>query len=1123
MVALRSALLLALLLLAPAHARNEQRMLREPLIAQIASTLDEACEPYTVRRLSALSDAALVDVHDTLAELAARASMIAQLVGTTARSGGVTRARTRADLVELGDAELRHMFDIMERECERAAVNQRHAEHRRKLIAQLAGTPSELSHDATLSLLQLRSMTDDELIAAHSDIGFAAWREGAIAQLSGTRSHLCSMGTAELAHRLHTLVEQNAKIAARLRAEAQFAPAAATSGTQRLAETNIAVLLVEDGEHARCLDRHHMTIPLQHPVLAQRARRVWRRQAHEAFASPPFIDEERMRHWTCVRWSFRASGAVVAVDLLSPRDRRDSCLTRFGIGDGAPVKAMPCEAPLPESQRWTVVDASVEGTITIKAKGLCVVPVPVCGGVGQAARLGRCAPPHAWRVELMRATGARSALPPDCAATHRAPALKMRADARAAASVAGKASALWERTHSNYYRDFRDAFHPVPLSYLEWLAQLHGAAKHTPSDGLSKADWRRYRKVSRAIHAQFAVRETSKNFSLAPGGTRPRRMISLSLFAPMPISNNAQVVGFGHRIAIDNLYAAVAKHAPRTLAEAMVKLEGVFGGKGFYARYCQPLVSGVEWVAKHMNSDGDIAGAWGTIVHLSPVLSWMAPILLRTGNCEVRMMATPSMRTAGALWRWLPFDDTTLDVVLSFDADDMNGGTPLQEPLWSAIARFMEPRHDSQALLRQFHGASARNSAIPCDECPGKPNETMTTLHGKWLCYNHATILANYVCAKPRQLTRSFKTMLVGFSLHRALLAAEAHDNGLWKGAKSRTADAWDMYSQEVEDPRLFPASYEPDTVPPIGVHKLGWGRQLFDYGFDEAVLKYGAFYESAMSGALMTVMPPGRDVPFRRLSDGLGRRCSNMAFLDLLFTIKPAGISVPATSPRANKIVDVQGGAILDRLRTYNERVELRTTPCAHDAPLPSRVVENCRGGVWCRTEAATVDRWIGHPNVNHCLPAITPGMTHGVNSSFCVTRNRNTTRLTASMCRGACTASARTTHCRKPGDPSCAANQWSIHTRTRHLVSMIGAGPLACITSDGDGAGEVKLLKCLASFEVLSWTQRWTKDTASGSLAVHRPDGSAYCLVAKIRTPASMVDATGLNSQCAAGAAPF
>ena len=69
MVALRSALLLALLLLAPAHARNEQRMLREPLIAQIASTLDEACEPYTVRRLSALSDAALVDVHDTESRL----------------------------------------------------------------------------------------------------------------------------------------------------------------------------------------------------------------------------------------------------------------------------------------------------------------------------------------------------------------------------------------------------------------------------------------------------------------------------------------------------------------------------------------------------------------------------------------------------------------------------------------------------------------------------------------------------------------------------------------------------------------------------------------------------------------------------------------------------------------------------------------------------------------------------------------------------------------------------------------------------------------------------------------------------------------------------------------------
>mgnify|MGYP006126546657 FL=1 len=703
-------------------------------------------------------------------------------------------------------------------------------------------------------------------------------------------------------------------------------------------------LLVETtGLLARCLDRHDMVVPIQHPIVAQRLRREWiaarkKRTARSLspWDSPPFVSPTGNRYWICARWQRPASGATGRVSSTDPfadasvastHRRADSCLTRFWTKHGTVVKATPCGAPLYESQRWTVIESKVTGLIQLHATGVadaCIVPRPACARWGQAALVGSCADAGSWWradqrtvVDENLAIHLGLATPPDCVAESRGPASTRLEAVRRAKRNGGADSNLWERTHSEYYRDFRDAYAVVPTTYLEWLVQQFTAAKGSAPHGGLPREWH---DVADAVRTQFTVATTSQNWEHAPHGRRPTKMISLALFVPTgvssdPTSPRAERL-FGHRIGYDAVCDRIEKHAPRTLEEAKFKTQGAFENKGFYGKYGQPLVSGVRWIRDSMPG-------WGAIVHLSPKLIWLRPILLATGNCEVRMMAAPSVRTAGALWRWLPFDDTTLDAVISFDADNMAGGKPLQQPFWSAITAWLDaPPGHSKSILRWVHGAGADNAAIPCDEDVGNPESQR--IHTKVTCFNYATILANFVGAKPRELTRSFRAMMEGFSLHRALLAGEVMSqfSGL------NRAVPWEQYTAELEDSRLWPRAYEPEPVPKIGSHMIGWGRNLFDYGFDEALMKYAVYFEAAIQGSLFTALPPGVPQPLVEYIpsgfDALERRCSNTAFLDLLFTVLPANVKTRASSKHANTIVTLYnkpktGGAKGRKPKTSN------------------------------------------------------------------------------------------------------------------------------------------------------------------------------------------------------------
>jgi hypothetical protein len=252
---------------------------------------------------------------------------------------------------------------------------------------------------------------------------------------------------------------------------------------------------------------------------------------------------------------------------------------------------------------------------------------------------------------------------------------------------------------------------------------------------------------------------------------------------------------------------------------------------------CAPLLSGVQWTSDHLSD-------WGTIVHIAPSLSWLSPLLLAVGNVEVHTMAAESIRTAGALWRWLPFDDARLDAVLSFDADIMDGGGPLLPPMWSAIEKWLEdPTYADHAFARQWHGMGPDNSAIMSSEQTGEPDDESSGVRGAapqvWNSFNYATILANWVGAKPRKLTRSFRVMMEGFSLHRALLAASAHEHqsDVYLVQKLRgkrlpkETNRWQDFVRHDQDFRLWPSSQEWDHPQNhrIGAHTLGWGRLLFD------------------------------------------------------------------------------------------------------------------------------------------------------------------------------------------------------------------------------------------------------------------------------------------------------
>lgn len=106
-----------------------------------------------------------------------------------------------------------------------------------------------------------------------------------------------------------------------------------------------------------------------------------------------------------------------------------------------------------------------------------------------------------------------------------------------------------------------------------------------------------------------------------------------------------------------------------------------------------------------------VGSHWRVRLHLCPTLAWLAPVLLKEGNIEVYIMEARSIRTLGAMWRWIPFDDLTITgCVLALDADDITTGFSN----WKAVESWMR---STQGFLRWVHAwkcVALRSTALRC-------------------------------------------------------------------------------------------------------------------------------------------------------------------------------------------------------------------------------------------------------------------------------------------------------------------------------------------------------------------------------------------------------------------------
>ena len=245
--------------------------------------------------------------------------------------------------------------------------------------------------------------------------------------------------------------------------------------------------------------------------------------------------------------------------------------------------------------------------------------------------------------------------------------------------------------HRSFFRNFADVYEATPISYLTNLARAH-----------------RNSEQGAAFQRLFKVRQKFANISQAP-----RNVISWALFVPREApAGQEHIYGSPSREEV----GYVEKHAksPRTLEEATSGTQ--YSGTSFFAKYVEPMQRTHAMVNHHF------APRWSVRLHLDPQLEWLVPTFLSLGNVEVHVMAMGSIRTLGAMWRWIPFDDTTLHSVLALDADD--NITAFQN--WPAVESW---RRSPLGYVRWYHGwlqgVVRENSAIMypdgCDQVVEPP------------------------------------------------------------------------------------------------------------------------------------------------------------------------------------------------------------------------------------------------------------------------------------------------------------------------------------------------------------------------------------------------------------------
>ena len=396
------------------------------------------------------------------------------------------------------------------------------------------------------------------------------------------------------------------------------------------------------------------------------------------------------------------------------------------------------------------------------------------------------------------------------------------------------------------FRDFSDVYEPVPVPYLEWLAR--GAYASAPRSALA------------AAHTKaFAVAETRSNFT----EDRPfKHAFVMALFVPNPVHSEEMAL-YGPQIESDATYAKSVARVNAIFASGDVEQARE---SAFYQRYFVGLLRCVRFINARLRGEG-----WGTRVYLSPELSPFASDILALGNVQVVNMAHSSIRTSGTFWRWLAFDDTTLDTAVAIDSDEADGasgGTVLGE-LWRAVIAWKtQGPTQGHALLRWNTGWARSVRSYNSDG------------------FQYSPIQANVVMAKPKMLSWSVRDSIIGFGLARIAHVNERrfHPHGATRVHQfSRIFDY---------NPAADPSS---ESGTSSHFRNLGWGRRLWEYGFDEAWTKHVLYHRTAAEGLMFTVVPR-RDseaelqTELLPTASGAALECANAWFLDASYIARFKG-----------------------------------------------------------------------------------------------------------------------------------------------------------------------------------------------------------------------------------------
>ncbi len=224
----------------------------------------------------------------------------------------------------------------------------------------------------------------------------------------------------------------------------------------------------------------------------------------------------------------------------------------------------------------------------------------------------------------------------------------------------------------------------------------------------------------------------------------------------------------------------------------------------WYARYVASLLRMLADFAM----DADFMN-WKVRIYLEPQLKcFIRELGAACDRVEICVMQCNSVGAGpGALWRFLAFDDRSLEVAFVMDIDDT----------LASRKRYIEP------FLR---GAKCFGRYMPSYKSGfliGKAESGERAL-------NYATVLGSMVALRPKQSDICVREVMVNYMVYRKHRASVGqHPN------REFDTDIGTQYNEQ------------------IGAHIYGWGGHWFMYGFDERMLKHTLFPHFAKQGQMQT------------------------------------------------------------------------------------------------------------------------------------------------------------------------------------------------------------------------------------------------------------------------------